>query len=266
MKTYKETTNRILEKSERVFEKKAHQKKIATSFFSLSFVIVATIAIWNVGSNNLSPTPVTDDLEIIADGNEQNTNSVNDLAEKKEEDAQNKMNDSFNININELSDEPSGAFYALVEESFVEMTKTQLLEYYGVEELDLSEILDGFEEVNNERYGIYYFGDGSECSSHIFTWENESASEIIRIEFARNNIPISAPFRINNDGTWGNAEELKTSEINGVNLMLCSYLDSMDNSCFHAEFLMNKTGLSIYSQNVSEDDLLKVLIYLIKNI
>ncbi len=275
MKTYEETTNMILEKSEKIIKHNSQRKKMAISLFSMFCAIIAVVVLCSINSKNssyehaddnlklvdekISPTSTTDNLD-TKDSNENDTAKVNDVTEANNNYV---INSNDNININKLSEQPIGAYYALVEDLFVEMTRSQLLEHYNVPELDLSKILDGFNEVNNERYGIYYFGDGSECSSHVFTWENESSSQSINIELANNNIPLSAPFRLKDNGNWGNATDMVSSEIAGTDIMLCSYLDDIGNVCFHAEFMIGKTGYSLYSQNLNENDFLVTLVYLI---
>jgi hypothetical protein len=279
MKTYQETTNRILEKSQVILEQKSHRRTIAVSCFSVFLLTVAAGAIWGIKSSikstktaendltisndNVSYEPVSKEFEVAEEDDKEDIDSVEGLRE--ENDANGWKDVYTNININELSEEPQCGFYAIMQDSFVEMTRTQLLEHYGIDELDLSKILDGFNEVNNEQYGVYYFGDGTECSSHVFTWENESSSQSISIELGLNNIPLSAPFRLDVDGNWSNAENLKGSEISGINLMIVNYWDSLDNFCYHAEFMINQTGFSIDSQGMGEDDFLKVLIKLISS-
>ena len=262
MKNYKETTESIIFKSEEI----ARQKTICKQRIARFAFIAVCLCILVGGGVAIRRGSLIEDCHLLfsfieKDNNSNNRMSVADKSESREEESP--MDNDYvseDIYINNLSQVPSNAFYALREDLFKEMSKEEQMEYYGVK-FDLSEVLTGFEEINANRYGIYFSGDGTECSSHVFQWEK--AEKNISIELAKERIPLSAPFRMDGDGDWMDGSELVQSKIDNISVLICNYKDEFENEVYHAEFLKNGIGYSVYSKNLNETLFLNALIYLI---
>lgn len=169
-------------------------------------------------------------------------------------------------------------------EDYVELGREQLLAHYGIDELDLTTVLDGFTEILTDekvdeatgeaytdtlapKYGMLVHSDGSEWFSSTFEWKKAAEEQFVTIEFGRDSLPWWAGYQKLDDGSWVDGslqpmDTFETSTINGVNVLLYSWVSESGRVVYNAEFLTNGVGAEL-SGNTGEDEFLAVVAYVL---
>lgn len=158
-----------------------------------------------------------------------------------------------NIYINEIDTEPllSGSMPDLGEENFQEMTREEVLNYFGVE-LAMEIVLPDMTEVGEGRYGFYQFADGSVLDQQAFSFQ--SAEETLHIVMRGEKLPIHS---------LGNSSEFDISEIFGHEALLIHFTDASGKDIYYAESITDKVGMTIHYRGNSEEDFVKIVEYLL---
>lgn len=164
------------------------------------------------------------------------------------------------MNFNELDGAPpqdTAALFALMAEDFVPMTRSELLDYYGVtlpiEALfpDLS--ATGPEEGDGFGRGIYRRGErGAYFDTNTFAFESGDGGLGVYVTLDKAFHMLLSPWELPGDG-------LRFTEINGWELALFYYVDEDGNGCYYTEFTQNGVNYRVIAKNRCEQEYAAVL-------
>lgn len=164
------------------------------------------------------------------------------------------------MNFNELDGAPTqdtAALFNLISEDFVPMTRSELLDYYGVtlpiEALfpDLS--ATGPEEGDGFGRGIYRRGErGAYFDTNTFAFESGDGGLGVYVTLDKAFHMLLSPWELPGDG-------LRFTEINGWELALFYYVDEDGNGCYYTEFTQNGVNYRVIAKNRCEQEYAAVL-------
>lgn len=162
----------------------------------------------------------------------------------------------MDIQINEISPnyfEPQGMF-ALIGENFEEMTRDEILNYFGVV-LDLSSVMPNMRECENTRYGFYHFGDGSIFGQFAFNYVDDKTHQTLSIVLRNGGLPTTMIIEAYHHG-------LQKSMLCGKEVMVAHYIDLEGNSKYYAEFSDGDLGVMVTAEGCLIEDFVRTLEYL----
>ena len=263
MKNYNEITDNLLKRRDQyVIEQKLKRKKMvgaASSFCGLCLIALVGFGIWQAEKDNTIPpinttiTPVsesttatTPDIELPTPNTDAETNDT--LTETTNTPAVNpNPNNKIVINpIKILSIDMQGI--ALFGKDFIEMDKTALNEYYGINVFPT--IPDDIKEWPDQRFGIYKRNNGTGeiyWDGNVLNYSNDDFSRSVNIEIDKGTLPFC-------DYLFYEPTEEK-SIINNVEMII----GQTDNGYYYAEFIYHNTGFRIVGEGLTQDEFVAII-------
>lgn len=304
MKSYEEFTESVLEKSGRAIRERTRRRRAAVSTLTASAAVAAVVLLccptvqtlpdgMETGqSSAVSEGQDTEqDTEQDADGgdadadpdidadtdSESASGAVDACAEATDEKVSVRDIPGNVIVINDLSGTTTGSgqtsFPARHPDLYKEYGRDGLLEFYGLKELDISTVLEGFIEDTSldelgHGYGVQFMTDGSELESHTFIWKNEATKGSFCVEFAHGHMPTTVSIYIKQDGTSLSFDDLESSTLNGVTAWIGTFKSYFDRNeevpvSLVAVFKTDEIGALVDGTNLTEDEFLEALAYVI---
>lgn len=142
----------------------------------------------------------------------------------------------------------------LREDYFKEMTRNDILDYFGME-LDISSIYSDFSEEDDARYGIYEFPDGSTYDRQTFHYQNKDG-QVIKIIMQKSKLPMNLLKEMY-------AQEMGKSKVAGCDVTVLHYISSNGVDTYYAEFVVNDVGVAIKTEGIAIEDFTSILTYVI---
>lgn len=238
MKNYEEVAQDVFRRRDEydriMTKRKKAVKKAIVTFSCFCVVAVGGIAAWQNGLLSYDGTK----MESASAGN---SDSLEGSLLMGSEDY---------IIVNELEsviDEDSKVASEVQDEDFVEMTREELIAYFGINvfpEVPLDVVEHG------SRYGVYKMEQGTgeiywDCQR--ICYDNEDRSRSIDMEFRKGDIPLT-------DMIFYYSTEEK-SLINGTEVMIGQYGDSS----FEVEMIYNNVGFRIHFRGLSQEEVIAVI-------
>lgn len=244
MKTYNEMAvnvlNRIDEYETKQEHRKSAMKKVSTGLLCACIMAMVGFGAWQIGTSP-SVLPQTD------------TSSA------ETESTHNKNNDVIIINHSDdsFSNERAKMNICLFADDYVQLSKQQLNEYYGLNifptvPADLEETDENWEEG---PYGIYK-RDGGKGEVYydaiVLDYSNKDFSRGVNIELQTGSLPLSC---------YGFFYELKNeSVINNVKVKIAQ----SDNGYYYASFMYKNVGFRILGEGLSQEEFVNVILSITK--
>ena len=254
MKSYDELTNSLLERRDTYLAEQRKRRKtmvnIATSLCCFCMVVLLGFGAWNSGLFNKLPLDETPD-ETIGDAlypgikdtfDDKNGESATNLA------AHNK------IVIHSVSGGISAEMAINLQiDDFVEMTREELNEYYGVSVFPT--VPDDIELRQGSQLGIYKRDNGAGgiyWDQNVLIYVNDDYSRKVFVYVAKGNLPLSDVIYFDPD--------MEKSVINNYEVML----GQLCNENYFAEFMYNNTGFFVDADGLTEEEFVAVIESIVK--
>ena len=257
MKSYKETTDSIFEKSKQIIEvRRKRNKTIAgiSGAFCLCVLLLVSISIWH-GGQVINPVDPPDNTLLTS---EENNNALypgikDNFDESKDESPDNQVaNNKIVINtINGISGDRSNI--ALMVDDFVEMSREEMINYYGVDYIP--DVPADIKPWENERSGIYRRNGGTGevyWDADILNYSNEDFTRSVHVEVDKGSCVLQDYF------FFKGAEE--KSIINNFEVLI----GLSENGYYYSEFMYNGVGFCINAKGVTEDEFVAIIESIIK--
>lgn len=250
MKNCDEMVNSLLERRDRYAAKQKRKRTMLTrtvaSMFCVCLISLLGFGIWQ--GETFSTTPNEQTVEdAVYSGIKDN------LVEGKDEAANNSTANN-KIVINSISGISADKMnICLLADDFVEMTRDEMIAYYGVNYLP--DVPSDIKAWKDERHGIYKRDSGTGevyWDSDILNYSNEDFTRNVHLEVDKGSKVLQDCFYF--DG----AEE--KSVINNVNVLI----GKTENGHYYAEFMYNGAGFLINANGITEDEFVAVISSLIK--
>lgn len=142
----------------------------------------------------------------------------------------------------------------LSEDNYKEMSREEIIEYFGIE-LDISNILPDYHEDSDSRYGFYGFPDGSILDQQSFIYMTDKEQKLT-ITIRKNRLPINAlveTYRF----------DMESSRILDSDVMVIHYIDINGIDIYYAEMIANNLGVTITAKGMELEELSLVLNYIL---
>lgn len=179
-----------------------------------------------------------------------------DATPRQTEELQSNISDIVDVQINEIDTSyfVSQGMFDPGEESFEEMNRDEILDYFGVS-IDLSEIMPNMHEDEDTRYGLYHFGDGSILNQFAFNYIDDETHQTMSIILRNKGMPITM---INE----AYEHELQKTMLYDKEVMIAHYTDFAGISTYYAEFSNGDLGVMITAGGCPIEDFIRTLEYL----
>lgn len=197
--------------------------------------------------------------------NDTNANLVENNGNKEETtdtmyDGLYEENETHIVNVNDIEAADTiklftNSMFDSGEDNFKEMSKEDVLTYFGLE-LDISSILSNMSENTDEKYGFYEFADGSIFAQQSFLYQSNEG-QILKIIIQKDKLPV---FPLSE--AYGH--EMETSKLFMQDLLIAHYINLDGKDTYYAEMLNDNLGTVIISEDLALDDFLLVIEYLIQ--
>lgn len=167
---------------------------------------------------------------------------------------------SNNVIVNEIDGTDNDLLFVytsfnLKEESFKEMTRDDVLDYFGIT-LDISDILPDLQEDPDSHYGFYSFGDGSLFEEESFVYQSDRG-QIVTIILYKKKVPISSIME-------SYTQEMEISEIAGHDVIILHLQNHNDVDTYYAKFAMDDLGVIVIAKNMALNDFIILLEYAVQ--
>ena len=277
MKSYKETTDSIFDKSDQIIEVKRKRKKtIASISWTLCAcaVLFLSIGIWR-GGQVVNPVLPSDNTSLVTEENHNNPVQSNSSENTDKNDIITTPEVMVDIFVNQLGGSPvvASADIGLFLEDEISKTPEELQEYYGTSiypkalpDNFIKEILidDGglsghFSIFQREDRGVYY------DQNTIMYVSEDAMSEYERIGYLNGTAPtVAITVSKIRDVFWDTViaelaeAPLQTSTINGNVLTVCGYEDQYGKH-YLAYFTKDDVNFEIAGNLISENEFIDLL-------
>ena len=277
MKSYKETTDSIFDKSDQIIEVKRKRKKtIASISWTLCAcaVLFLSIGIWR-GGQVVNPVLPSDNTSLVTEENHNNPVQSNSSENTDKNDIITTPEVMVDIFVNQLGGSPvvASADIGLFLEDEISKTPEELQEYYGTSiypkalpDNFIKEILidDGglsghFSIFQREDRGVYYY------QNTIMYVSEDAMSEYERIGYLNGTAPtVAITVSKIRDVFWDTViaelaeAPLQTSTINGNVLTVCGYEDQYGKH-YLAYFTKDDVNFEIAGNLISENEFIDLL-------
>lgn len=250
MKNSEEMVNSLLERRERYAaeqkRKKAMITRTITSMFCICLVVLLGFGIWQGGMFNTTPPNQTVG-DTLYPGVKDN------FYESKGESPDNPTANN-KIVINKLGDISSNRMkFNLAAEDFVEMSREEMIEYYGVNYFP--DVPADMRVWDEGRFGIFKRNGGTGevyFDQEVLNFSDEKHTRHINVEVAKGHI------------TWLDYEhfdvEDETSVINNVELKI----GLTDDGHYFTEFMYENIDFIISAEGLTQDEFISVIASIIK--
>ena len=250
MKNCEQVTNDLLERRDKYVAEQRRKKKRAmgmvTSLCCVCLVALMGIGIWQGGW--FAPTQPDQSLEdSLYPGIKDN------FDENKGESADNPVvNNKIVINtVNGISADKMNI--CLLCDDFVEMTREEMIAYYGVDYVpDVPADIKAWED---ERSGIYKRNGGTGevyWDADVLNYSNDDFTRSVQVEVDKGSSVVQ-------DYLFFKGTEEK-SVINNVEVLI----GLSENGYYYSEFMYNGVGFCIDAKGVTEDEFVAILASIIK--
>lgn len=259
MKNSEEMVNSLLERRDRYVteqkKKKAIITRTATSMCCVCLVALLGFGMWQGGMFNTTPSNQTvedapypgikDNFDESKGGSPDNPTANN----KPDNSAANNK-----IVISTISGIPSNDMRLnLAVEDFVEMSREEMIEYYGIDYFPV--VPADMEAWEGGRLGIFKRNGGTGevyWDQNILNYSNQDVTRHINIEVAKGNIPFL------DYGIFSVEDE--TSVINNVELKI----GLTDDGHYFTEFMYKNVGFIISAKGLTQDEFVSAIASIIK--
>ena len=249
MKSYDELTNNLLERRDTYVTEQKRKRKttmnIATSLCCFCMVVLLGFGAWNSGFFNELPLDQTPD-ETIGDAlypgikdtfDDQNGESATNPA------ANNKIviNSVEGLSVDKMN-------IALMLDDFIEMSREEMCEYYGVDYIpDVPVDIKAWED---ERSGIYRRNGGTGevyWDADVLNYSNEDFTRSVHIEVDKGSYVLK-------DYYFFKGTEEK-SVINNYEVLI----GHSESGYYYSEFMYNGIGFLIDATGVTDDEFIAII-------
>lgn len=250
MKNYDELTNDLLERRDRyVADQKKKRKRVvsvATSLCCFCLVALLGFSVWQGGMFNTAPPDQTLE-DALYPGIKDN------FDESKGESADNPAaNNKIVINsIDGISADKMNI--CLLGDDFVEMTRDEMVKYYGVDYIP--DVPADIKPWEDERSGIYRRDGGTGevyWDADILNYSNEDFTRNVHVEVDKGSYVLQ-------DYLFFKGTEEK-STINNFEVLI----GRSDNGRYYSEFMYNGVGFCIDAEGVTEEEFVAIITSIIK--
>ncbi len=271
MKSYKEMTESVIKRRDEYNISVRNRNRrigiVSSSAAGIALVaIIGTVALTK-GSDNAPEysLPTSETTHPSAQYSENadiaNSETLSDIISEPATDDQVVI--SPHIVINPITDadknERQEMYIALMGDDFIEMSRTEVCEYYGMNVFpEVPSDLVCWDESKGYSYGIFKRENGKGETYHDqndITYSNEDVSKSINIKVARGKLPFTCFM-------FHMKDEMKASEINGIEVYIGQHTDMTE--VYYAEFMYNNTGFYVFTDGLTEDETVAVIASLIQ--
>ena len=249
MKSYDELTNNLLERRDTYVTEQKRKRKttmnIATSLWCFCMVVLLGFGAWNSGFFNELPLDQTPD-ETIGDALYPGIKDT--FEDKNGESATNPAaNNKIVINsVEGLSVDKMNI--ALIVDDFIEMSREEMCEYYGVDYIpDVPVDIKAWED---ERSGIFRRNGGTGevyWDADVLNYSNEDFTRSVHIEVDKGSYVLK-------DYYFFKGTEEK-SVINNYEVLI----GLSESGYYYSEFMYNGIGFLIDATGVTEDEFIAII-------
>lgn len=256
MKSYKETTDSIFDKSkQRIEVRRKRNKTIAgiSGTFCLCALLLVSISVWR-GGQIINPVVPSDNTSQMAEenNNQMQNNSSENTNGKIVINTSENTNDKIVINtINGISAARSDI--ALMVDDFVEMSREEMIKYYGVDYIP--DVPTDIKPWEDERSGIYRRNGGTGevyWDADILNYSNEDFTRSVHVEVDKGSYVLQ-------DYLFFKGTEEK-SIINNFEVLI----GLSENGYYYSEFMYNGVGFCINAKGVTEDEFVAIIASIIE--
>ncbi len=250
MKNSEEMVNSLLERRDLYVteqkKKKAIITRTVTSMCCVCLVALLGFGMWQGGTFNTTPPDQTVE-DALYPGIKDN------FDESKGESPDNPAANN-KIIINRLNGIPSNKMRINLDvEDFVEMSREEMIEYYGIDYCP--DVPDDMKAWEGGRLGIFKRNGGTGevyWDQDVLNYSNEDITRHINIEVAKGNIPFL------DYGMFSVEDE--TSVINNVEFKI----GLTDDGHYFTEFMYKNVGFIISAEGLTQDEFVSVIASIIK--
>jgi len=250
MKNCDEMVNSLLERRERYAAEQKRKRtmltRTATSICCVCLVALLGFGMWQGEMFNTTPPDQTVEDALypgIKDNFDESTGESPDNSAANNKIVINTLNgisaDRMNIN--------------LAVDDFVEMTREEMIEYYGVDYIP--DVPADIKPWKDERSGIYRRNSGIGevyWDRDILNFSNEDFTRSVNLEVSKGHIPWLDYMH------FGTEDEI--SVINNVELKI----GKTDDGYYYTEFMYNNVGFTICTEGLTQDEFVSVIGSIIK--
>lgn len=248
MKNYDELTNDLLERRDRYVadQKRKRVMGVATSLCCFCLVALLGFGMWQGGMFNTTPPEQTLE-DALYPGIKDN------FDESKGESADNPTaNNKIVINsIDGISADRMNI--CLLVDDFVEMTRDEMVKYYGVDYIP--DVPADIKPWEDERSGIYRRDGGTGevyWDTDILNYSNEDFTRSVHVEVDKGSYVLQ-------DYLFFKGTEEK-SVINNIEVLI----GLTENGYYYSEFMYNGVGFLIDAEGVTEEEFVAIIGSIIK--
>lgn len=247
MKSYDELTNNLLERRDcYVAEQKKKRKIVISATTSLCLAALLAVGMWQGGIFEAAPPEQTAEDALYTD--------IKDYFDESQSETPDNTVANNKIVVNSLKGISAGKMNInLAINDFVEMTREEMIEYYGVDYIP--DVPSDIKPWENERSGIYRRNGGTGevyWDRDILNFSNEEHTRSVNLEVSKGRIPWLDYMH------FGTEDE--ASVINNVELKI----GKTDDGYYYTEFMYNNVGFTVCTYGLTQDEFVAVITSIIK--
>lgn len=259
MKNYNEMANDVLR---RIEEHKTIQRnrrrtisRIVTPLCCFCLVAVLGFGMWHGGMFGTTPPAISGEQTLSGDNSNNNPNeSTSPNNNQQNQDGQTDVPNNNKIVINSINGISADKMnVALMGDDFVEMTREEMITYYGVDYIpDVPADIKAWED---ERSGIYKRNGGTGevyWDADVLNYSNEDFTRSVHVEVDKGSYVLQ-------DYLFFKGTEEK-SIINNFEVLI----GLSENGYYYSEFMYNGVGFCIDAEGVTEDEFVAIIASIIK--
>ncbi|MBQ8630076.1 MAG: hypothetical protein IJ421_11465 [Prevotella sp.] len=249
MKNYDELTNDLLERRDRYVTEQKRKRRtamsIATSLCCFCMVVLLGFGVWDSGLFSALPSEQTPEQTI---GDALYPGIKDTFDDKNGESATNPANNNKIVinSVDSLSADKMNI--ALMWDDFVEMSREEMCEYYGVDYIpDVPADIMAWED---EQSGIFRRNGGTGevyWDADSLNYSNEDFTRAIHVAVDKGSYVLKDYFYFK-----GTEEK---SIINNIEVMI----GLSENGCYYSEFMYKGVGFFIDATGVTEDEFVAII-------
>lgn len=250
MKNYEEVTNDLLKRRDcYVMEQKRKRKRMMGTVSSLCCICLVALLGFGMWQGGMFKAPQPDQTM----GDAEYPGIKDNFDESKGESPTNPVTNNKIVvhSIDGISSDRMNI--CLLGEDFVEMTRDEMKEYYGVDYVP--DVPADIKPWEDERSGIYKRDGGTGevyWDSNILNYSNEDFTRTVHLEVAKGEYPLM-------DYLFFEPTEEK-SVINNIEVMI----GLTENGYYYAEFMYKNVGFILNANGVTQDEFVAILASILK--
>lgn len=250
MKNCDEMVNSLLERRKQYIADQQRKKRILTrTVASMSCICLIVLLGFGMWKGGILDTTAPD--QTINDALYPGVKDTYD--ESKGESAENPISNNKIVINSIVAKTPADSGIALLVEDFVEMTRDEMVDYYGIDYIPT--VPEDIKPWENEQSGIFRRDGGTGevyWDVDVLNYSNENFTREVHLE-------VDKGSNVHTDYSFFEGTEEK-SVINSVEVLI----GLSENGYYYAEFMYKDVGFLIDAEGVTEDEFVAIITSIIK--